>query len=168
MEHEHDASKYTMHFEAGSNPTIIDYAKIDISVAGDFVYTATRRAKGSRPSPSHVPQAPAADKEARVRQAVDTARQDPSFRHLYDYAWIRTAMMDDRVGITFTTDADFLAYLKALGVSPLPSRSTLSRYMSAARRQGGETIYTDTADRRETVRRNNVARRFLAAYLSGE
>lgn len=108
---------------------------------------------------------PLSDQDERVRKALEAVEEDNNFRHLYDWAWVRVAMMDERVDINFDSSDDFIDYLRRMGVTNLPCRSALNKKIKLVRVKGDSYNYTDTNDHVETTRRNNIARRFISAYL---
>lgn len=122
-------------------------------------------ATASQAHDSEAAEKEATDSEQRVKKAILAVSHDSNFLHLYDWSWVRIAMADNRVGIRFSTNDTFLSFLHGHGINQLPNRSVLSRYMSKAVRTNDGYTFTDTIDRTETIRRNNIIRRFISAYI---
>lgn len=166
---------HSMHFEAGSNPTIINISKIDTFNnngpfnAGQSMLSQLSQSMqmGASPSNDEAKGESGVEMscEMRMRKALDAVMKDMNFRHLYDWSWVRVAMADERIGVRFSTTESFLTYLRSKGVARVPDASAVNRYVNKARRRDDGYTFTDTSDKNETIRRNNVIRRFIAEYI---
>ena len=108
----------------------------------------------------------AGDVEYRMRQTVELLQKDNVFKHPFDHTWIMVVVQQGFAeGLKpFGSPQSYRKYLKEIGVKCIPCRSTLS---SAYKKYSGRwpnLTFTDTDDPGETLRRNNVGRRFLSAF----
>ncbi len=97
---------------------------------------------------------------AKICSAMNTLKKEGEIVHLYDFTWPMIAMNGDEDLPHFDTPTSYLEYMKKIGIKNLPSRSTVSKYYDKARGQFPNCTYDD-ADTTETIRRNNVGRRFI-------
>ena len=65
----------------------------------------------------------------------------------------------------FNSPLDYIKYLKGLGIDNIPGKSRLYLMMGNTRKQYPEWEFSDCQDTGERLRRNNVARQFLSAFL---
>lgn len=106
-------------------------------------------------------------KDEQVRRAVDIAINDKTFKKSSDWGLIRIGM--GLVGITFNTTEHFVNYLQStLHFTVSVSISTINRCTHNIKRGKDDFEYDDTKDRAETVRRNDIIRRFVGAYNKKE
>lgn len=100
------------------------------------------------------------DIDAKVYNALATLKKEGEIVHLYDFTWPMIAMNEDKDLPSFDTPTSYLNYMKKVGIKKLPSRSTISKYYDRARGQFPNCTFDD-ADTTETIRRNNVGKRFI-------
>ena len=100
------------------------------------------------------------DIDAKVYNALATLKKEGEIVHLYDFTWPMIAMNENKDLPSFDTPTSYLNYMKKVGIKKLPSRSTISKYYDRARGQFPNCTFDD-ADTTETIRRNNVGRRFI-------
>ena len=100
------------------------------------------------------------DLDAKVYNALATLKKEGEIVHLYDFTWPMIAMNEDKDLPSFDTPTSYLNYMKKVGIKNLPSRSTISKYYDRARGQFPNCTFDD-ADTTETIRRNNVGKRFI-------
>ena len=102
-----------------------------------------------------------------MAEAIRELRKDGVFRHPGDYAYIMIGVNDDAIkGAGFFYSArEFLDYLKHLNLDKLPGKSTI--YDAKARIMGRypNWTFTDHPTDTEILRRKNVMKRFMSAYL---
>ena len=108
----------------------------------------------------------AGDVEYRLRHAVEQLQEDGVFKRPFDHTWIMVVVQQGFAeGLKpFRSPQSYRDYLREIGVKDVPCRSTLS---SAYKKYSGRwpnLTFSDTDDPKETVRRNNVGRRFLSAF----
>ena len=83
-------------------------------------------------------------------------------RRMYDYAWLKVAMDSDDDLPSFESAQKYIDYLGGeLQLDGLPSESSVSKMMDAARGQLFNWTFSDTSDAQETTRRNNIVKRFF-------
>ena len=100
------------------------------------------------------------DLDAKVYNALATLKKEGEIVYLYDFTWPMIAMNEDKDLPSFDTPTSYLNYMKKIGIKNLPSRSTISKYYDRARGQFPNCTFDD-ADTTETIRRNNVGKRFI-------
>lgn len=100
------------------------------------------------------------DIDAKVYNALATLKKEGEIVYLYDFTWPMIAMNEDKDLPSFDTPTSYLNYMKKVGIKNLPSRSTISKYYDRARGQFPNCTFDD-ADTTETIRRNNVGKRFI-------
>ena len=100
------------------------------------------------------------DIDAKVYNALATLKKEGEIVYLYDFTWPMIAMNEDKDLPSFDTPTSYLNYMKKIGIKNLPSRSTISKYYDRARGQFPNCTFDD-ADTTETIRRNNVGKRFI-------
>lgn len=100
------------------------------------------------------------DIDAKAYNALATLKKEGEIVHLYDFTWPMIAMNEDKDLPSFDTPTSYLNYMKKVGIKNLPSRSTISKYYDRARGQFPNCTFDD-ADTTETIRRNNVGKRFI-------
>lgn len=102
--------------------------------------------------------------DEKIQEAIATATKDKNFKYRYDWAMIKLAL--SKINVDFTSTDHFLGYLKKLGFSKLPSKSSIDKCLSKTTRQGDTFNFTDVMDYTESIRRNNIVRCFLSKYNS--
>jgi hypothetical protein len=98
----------------------------------------------------------------RIREAILQLRAEHLLRRKFDYAWLKVAM-DSAVDMpSFDSAQRYLDYLcQELKLDNLPCESSISKMMDAARGQLFNWTFNDTSDVQETIRRNNIVKRFF-------
>ena len=98
--------------------------------------------------------------------AFDKLIEDKAIRRPRDYAWIMLAMnqgvVDDFEG--FHSHQDYIDYLKEIGMSVTPSRTTLYNMENITMGDYPEWEFMDGSSPTETLRRKNLVKLFLSAY----
>lgn len=98
----------------------------------------------------------------RIRHAIVQLREERLLRRMYDYAWLKVAMDSDDDLPSFESAQKYIDYLGGeLQLDGLPSESSVSKMMDAARGQLFNWTFSDTSDVQETTRRNNIVKRFF-------
>lgn len=98
----------------------------------------------------------------RIRHAIILLREERLLRRMYDYAWLKVAMDSDDDLPSFESAQKYIDYLGGeLQLDGLPSESSVSKMMDAARGQLFNWTFSDTSDAQETTRRNNIVKRFF-------
>lgn len=98
----------------------------------------------------------------RIRHAIVQLREERLLRRMYDYAWLKVAMDSDDDLPSFGSAQKYIDYLGGeLQLDGLPSESSVSKMMDAARGQLFNWTFSDTSDAQETTRRNNIVKRFF-------
>ena len=93
----------------------------------------------------------------RIRHAIVQLREERLLRRMYDYAWLKVAMDSDDDLPSFESAQKYIDYLGGeLQLDGLPSESSVSKMMDAARGQLFNWTFSDTSDAQETTRRNNI------------
>lgn len=172
MEQEKYQSKYNMHFETGSNPTILNDVRIDkieVSARGNFGAALRGRideAKDEMPTQSDT--APTQHtKDEKLSHAIKVLEASKEFKNKSDYAWVFRALAKGGIIPVETSSPEFIKIMKGNGAKKLPvSTTSINRFLSAIDKDDkvGEFTFTDTVNPQETLRRNNVAKIFIAAY----
>ena len=106
------------------------------------------------------------DVEHRMRRAVEQLKGDGVFKHPFDHTWIMVVVQQGFAeGLKpFRSPQSYRDYLNEIGVKDVPCRSTLSNAYKKYSGRWPNLIFSDTDDPKETLRRNNVGRRFLCAF----
>ena len=98
----------------------------------------------------------------RIRHAIVQLREERLLRRMYDYAWLKVAMDSDDDLPSFESAQKYIDYLGGeLQLDGLPSESSVSKMMDAAKGQLFNWTFSDTSDAQETTRRNNIVKRFF-------
>lgn len=104
----------------------------------------------------------------RIRHAIVQLKEEKLLVRKYDYAWLKVAMnsLDDMP--TFGSAQSYLIYLREdLKLDDLPCESTISKMMDVARGAIFKWSFTDTVDKHEIDRRNNIVKRFYNLMRTG-
>ena len=83
----------------------------------------------------------------RIRHAIVQLREERLLRRMYDYAWLKVAMDSDDDLPSFESAQKYIDYLGGeLQLDGLPSESSVSKMMDAARGQLFNWTFSDTSD----------------------
>ena len=105
----------------------------------------------------------------RLHYAIGQLHEEHLLVKKYDYAWLKVAMdtLDDMP--TFRSAQSYLDYLfKEVRVRNLPSESTISKMMNTPCGEIFKWTFTDTKDKEEITRRNNIVKRFYNLMRGGK
>lgn len=81
----------------------------------------------------------------RIRHAIVQLREERLLRRMYDYAWLKVAMDSDDDLPSFESAQKYIDYLGGeLQLDGLPSESSVSKMMDAARGQLFNWTFSDT------------------------
>ena len=98
----------------------------------------------------------------RIREAILQLRAERLLRRKFDYAWLKVAMDSTADLPSFESAQRYLNYLSdELGLDDLPCESSISKMMDTARGQLFNWTFSDSCDAQETIRRNNIVKRFF-------
>ena len=102
-----------------------------------------------------------------VRMAIAELQQRNVFRLVSDYTFIMMLVNQGEVDkkLFYASPLDFIAYLRQVGASDIPGKSRLYEMFGLTRGKYPEWTFADNPGAGETLRRNNVARQFLSAYI---
>ena len=111
-----------------------------------------------------------AEREVCMKQVIETLRANKVFRHYYDYTWIMMALNEGLVDDfdAFRSPQAFLDYLYEIGIRELPSRITLSVAYAKTLDSYPDWTFIDVKKASETLRRKNVVKQFLSAYIKAK
>lgn len=102
-----------------------------------------------------------------VVEAFRELREDKVFKLPGDYAYIMIAANEEAIKDMrfFYSPKEYLDYMRQLEISKIPGRTTI--YDAIARTQGRfpDWTFTDHPSETESLRRKNVVRRFMSAYM---
>ena len=108
--------------------------------------------------------------DAYVASAICEMRQTQAFRYPCDYAYLMVAMNESVVkGLPFFyTPKDFIDYMREAEFDGLPGRTTI--YDTIAKVQGKYPDWTfkDDPKASEALRRKNIVKRFLSAFMRAQ
>lgn len=184
MEQEKYQSKYNMHFETGSNPTILNDVRIDkieVSARGNFGAALRGRIDEAKDDADNKPDNDPPDgkvaaarptvknkdivsKDERFRRAVLAVQDSPYFKYQYDWTWAKVAMADDRVGLTALQTDELIRMLAEIKVSRLPKPIDINKHYCKVHRKGQAYTFEDTNKDNETERRNKIIITFIREY----
>jgi len=101
------------------------------------------------------------------RKAITELKEDHVLRKPRDYAWIMTSIEQQVISDlkAFESPQSFIDYLRRLGITHLPNRSTLSRAYNTIIGKFPEWTFQDEPDLGEVLRRKTVVVRFMSAFL---
>ena len=105
------------------------------------------------------------DADLRMKFVFKKLKTDGVLQHSYDYTWIMVAMCDGVIeGVGgFRSAQSFMDYLKGLGISPIPSRSTLNTFSRRVVGRYPKWEFADTDDAFETNRRIGIVKHLILA-----
>ena len=105
-----------------------------------------------------------------VVEAIRELREDMVFKRPSDYAYIMIAANEEAIkGMRFFySPQEYIDYLRQLEIRMIPGRSTI--YDAIARTCGRypNWTFTDHPSETEILRRKNVVRRFLSAFVKAK
>lgn len=101
------------------------------------------------------------------RKAITELKEEHVLRKPRDYAWIMTSIEQQVISDlkAFESPQSFIDYLRRLGITHLPNRSTLSRAYNTITGKFPEWTFLDEPDLGEVLRRKTVVVRFMSAFL---
>ena len=105
----------------------------------------------------------------RLSYAINQLREENLLPNLYDFAWLKVAMdsLDDFPN--FKSAQSYLDYLYIeVRVKELPSESSISKKMNTPCGKIFEWTFSDTNDKEEITRRNNIVKRFYNLMRGGK
>jgi len=105
-----------------------------------------------------------------VAKAIRTLQKDKVIRSPRDYAWIMTVMNQQVLADfeVYFTAMSFIDYLKSLNIENCPGKSSLYDNCALVTNDFPEWEFIDGPSHSEVVRRRNVGRRFLSAYVQAK
>ena len=102
-----------------------------------------------------------------VAEAIRELQRDKVIRSPRDFAWIMTLMNQqvlDDFEVYYTAIA-FIRYLQSLDIEGCPGKTSLYDNCSLVLNNFPEWEFADEPNHDEVVRRRNVGKRFLSAYI---
>ena len=118
--------------------------------------------QGSSPTENREPEEMFSDDE-RIIKAVNILKVEGVLKHMYDYTFVMQLMNETEGMPHYDTPQSFLKHFAQLGIAPLPDVSSINRIFSKMVGKFPNWTFVGK-DKTETVRRNNVGRRYLNAY----
>lgn len=118
--------------------------------------------QSSDPAEKHEPEEMFSDDE-RIIKAVNILKVEGVLKHMYDYTFVMQLMNETEGMPHYDTPQSFLKHFAQLGIAPLPDVSSINRIFSKMVGKFPNWTFVGK-DKTETVRRNNVGRRYLNAY----
>lgn len=118
--------------------------------------------QASGPAEKHEPEEMFSDDE-RIIKAVNILKVEGVLKHMYDYTFVMQLMNETEGMPHYDTPQSFLKHFAQLGIAPLPDVSSINRIFSKMVGKFPNWTFVNK-DKTETVRRNNVGRRYLNAY----
>lgn len=108
--------------------------------------------------------------DAYVASAIREMRQTQAFRNLCDYAYLMVAMNESVVkGLPFFyTPKDFIDYMREADFDHLPGRSTIYDTMAKVQGKYPDWTFTDAPKASEALRRKNLIKQFLSAFMKAQ
>ena len=99
--------------------------------------------------------------------AISELQQRNVIRLVSDYTFIMKLVNQGEVDkkLFYPSPLDFIAYLRQIGASDIPGKSRLYEMLGLTSGKYPEWTFADNPGAGETIRRNNVARQFLSAYI---
>jgi len=107
--------------------------------------------------------------DARVQKAMHSLIRDKVIKHKFDHAWIMRLIDEGVIKelSMFESVNSYRGYMEELGIDGVAGVSTLSKYYNTVDGKFPNWTFSDTNDNYERLRRINVARCFLAAFIKG-
>ena len=108
--------------------------------------------------------------DAYVATAIREMRQTLAFRYPCDYAYLMMAMNESVVkGLPFFyTPKDFIEYMREAEFDHLPGRSTVYNTIAKVRGRYPDWTFTDAPKASEALRRKNLIKQFLSAFMRAQ
>ena len=108
--------------------------------------------------------------DAYVATAIREMRQRLAFRYSRDYAYLMVAMNESVVkGLPFFyTPKDFIEYMREAEFDHLPGRSTVYNTIAKVRGRYPDWTFTDAPKASEALRRKNIIKQFLSAFMRAQ
>ena len=105
-----------------------------------------------------------------VASAIREMRQTLAFRSPCDYAYLMVAMNESVVkGLPFFyTPKDFIDYMREAEFDNLPGRSTVYNTIAKVRGKYPDWTFTDAPKASEALRRKNLIKQFLSAFMRAQ
>jgi hypothetical protein len=105
-----------------------------------------------------------------VASAIREMRQTMAFRHPCDYAYLMVAFNESVVkGLPFFyTPKDFLDYMREAELDNLPGRTTIYDTIAKVRGKYPDWRFTDAPKASEALRRKNLIKLFLSAFMRAQ
>ena len=108
--------------------------------------------------------------DAYVASAIREMRQTLAFRYPCDYAYLMVAMNESVVkGLPFFyTPKDFIDYMREADFDHLPGRTTIYDTMAKVQGKYPDWTFTDAPKASEALRRKNLIKQFLSAFMRAQ
>ena len=105
-----------------------------------------------------------------VASAIREMRQTLAFRYPCDYAYLMVAMNESVVkGLPFFyTPKDFIDYMRASDFDGLPGRTTIYDTIAKVKGKYPDWTFTDAPKASEALRRKNLIKQFLSAFMRAQ
>ena len=105
-----------------------------------------------------------------VMAAIREMRQTRAFRYPCDYAFLMVAFNESVVkGLPFFySPKDFLDYMKDSDFDDLPGRSTIYNTIAKVKGKYPDWTFTDAPKASEALRRKNLIKQFLSAFVKAQ
>ena len=102
-----------------------------------------------------------------VGNAIRSLVESNTIRHAYDYAYIMMGINQGLVDkqLFFVSPQEYLDYLNELVDSNLPGKSSLYKTIGKTSGKYPEWTFTDKPTTFESLRRKNVFKQFLSAFM---
>lgn len=100
-------------------------------------------------------------------KAIATLREDGVLRRASDYAYIMMAVNENVIkGLPFFySPKEFIGYMQQLGMDALPCKSSIYNALTRVGGRYPEWTFSDHPAASEIIRRKNIVKRFLNAFL---
>lgn len=107
--------------------------------------------------------------DARVEKAMHSLIRNKNIKHKFDHAWIMRLIDEGKIRelSMFESVNSYRGYMGELDIDGVAGVSTLSKYYNYVDGEFPNWTFSDTKDNHERLRRINVARCFLAAFIKG-
>ena len=105
-----------------------------------------------------------------VASAIREMRQTVAFKNPCDYAYLMVAMNESVIkGLPFFyTPKDFIDYMREADFDNLPGRSTVYNTIAKVKGKYPDWIFTDDPKASEALRRKNLIKQFLSAFVRAQ
>lgn len=107
--------------------------------------------------------------EVRIKRAMEILLAEKVIKNAYDHAFVFQLMNESKELPDFLSAQSYLDYMQGLGFVNFPSKDTIEKKVSATFGSYPSWTFNDNKgqDATETIRRNNVAKRFISAFRKG-